>query len=272
MKRKESLKEYHSQHCLSKTKLFRIIDKCPEWFKYCEDHPEAAEESKSLLFGAALHKYALEPESFFDEYAVMPNVDRRTKAGKEEYIAFSESIGTRDVISNDDFTVIQQMNSKIKSFPLAKYLLTGEIETSYYYKDSLTGIDLQARPDVYKRVGERGLIVDLKTCASADSDTFRKSAVNYGYDMQAAMFIDACTAEYGIPCDFVFVAVEKTPPYMVNVLSADELLIKYGRDRLREAIGIYKECSESGNWYGYNGFSGIINNLGLPSYLAKEIQ
>ena len=68
MKVKESLKEYHAKPCLSKTKLFRLIDKCPEWFKYCEEHPEAREESKSLLFGAALHKMALEPDEFFDEY------------------------------------------------------------------------------------------------------------------------------------------------------------------------------------------------------------
>lgn len=272
MKVKESLKEYHSKPCLSKTKLFRLIDKCPEWFKFCEEHPEAREESKSLLFGAALHKMALEPDEFFDEYAVAPNVDRRTAAGKAEYAAFTESLGEREIVPYDMYATIEQMCGKLLSVPLVKYLLSGEVETSYYFADPLTGIELQARPDVYKQVGERGLIVDLKTCASADSDSFRKAAINYGYDIQAAMFIEACRQEYGIPCDFVFVAIEKEPPYMVNVLSADELLIKYGRDRLREAIGIYKECSESGNWYGYNGFSGIINNLALPAYLAKEIE
>lgn len=272
MKLKESLKAYHSKPGLTKTKLFRLIDKNPEYFKYCEDHPELIDSSPSLIFGAALHKYVLEPDGFMDEYAVAPTIDRRTKAGKEEYAAFAAQVGERDIISDADYFEIVRISEKLKSTPVVKYLLTGEVETSYYFRDSFTGLDLQARPDVFKTVGERGMIVDLKTCRDASNNEFRKSAIAYGYDVQAAMFIAACEAEYGIPCDFIFIAVEKDPPYMVNVLAADELLIKYGKDRLREALGTYKECRDTGNWWGYNGSTMIINNLILPAYLAKEIE
>lgn len=272
MKIKESIKEYHAKSCLSKTKLWRILEKNPQWFKYCEEHQEADDNSPSLIFGAALHKAVLEYESFFDEYCVAPMIDRRTKAGKEAWQEFLSCAGSRIAIEAPDWAVIQEMRQAISENKYAAYLCSGEVETSYYWVDEMTGLQCQARPDVFKIINGRGLIVDLKTCTSADTDAFRRSAINYGYDLQAAMFITACEKEHRIPCDFVFVAIEKTPPYMINIMQADELLIKLGKDRFREALGIYKECSESGNWYGYNGFSGIINNLSVPAWLAKEVE
>ena len=272
MKIKESIKDYHSKPCLSKTKLWRILEKNPLWFKYCEEHPEIDVDSQALKFGAALHKAVLEFETFSDEYCVIPSVDKRTKAGKELWEEFLSSKGDKTAIDSLNYAVIQEMRQVIRDNKYAAYLCSGEIETSYYWIDEMTGLECQARPDVFKIINGRGLIVDLKTCAKADTDSFRKSAINYGYDLQAAMFITACEKEYQIPCDFVFLAVEKTPPYMINIMQADDLLIKLGKDRFREALGIYKECSESGNWYGYNGFSGIINNLSVPAWLAKEVE
>lgn len=272
MKVKESIKAYHAKPGLTKTKLFRLIEKNPEYYKYCEEHPELNAETPAQLFGAAFHKYVLEPEEFSAEYAVMPNVDRRTKAGREEYAAFAARAGERGIITDSDYFEICRMSEKLKSIPVVKYLLTGEVETSYYFRDELTGLELQARPDVFRMVGDHGVVVDLKTCRDASNDEFRKAAINLGYDVQAAIFLDAMKAEYGIECDFIFVAIEKDPPYMVNVLSADEYLVKYGRERLREALSIYKECETTGIWWGYNGEKMLINNLILPNYLAKEIQ
>jgi hypothetical protein len=39
---------------------------------------------------------------------------------------------------------------------------------------------------------------------------------------------------------------------------------------MREYLGILKECRETGNYYGYNGFSGIPTELNLPSYLLDD--
>ena len=45
---------------------------------------------KSGLMTAA-HKYMLEKEDFYSEFSIAPNVDRRTKAGKEQWQQFLES-------------------------------------------------------------------------------------------------------------------------------------------------------------------------------------
>ena len=68
----------------------------------------------------------------------------------------------------------------------------------------------------------------------------------------------------------IFIAQEKTPPYCVNVLEANEYFLKSGRDMYRTYLNIYKECSESGNWYGYT--NGQVNTLGLPNWLQKQYE
>ena len=71
---------------------------------------------------------------------------------------------------------------------------------------------------------------------------------------------------------FVFIAVEKDPPYAVNILQADELLIRRGYNLYRSLMDTYHECKMSGNWYGYLGKNNQINTLALPSWLAREVE
>ena len=71
---------------------------------------------------------------------------------------------------------------------------------------------------------------------------------------------------------FVFIAIEKEPPYAINIMQADELLHRRGYDIFRELIGIYHDCKQTGNWYGYLGKYNQINNLALPAWLAKEVE
>ena len=76
-------KEYREREGVSSTDLKKIA-KSPAHFRYWKDHPQ--EDTPSLLFGRAAHKYMLEKDEFKTEFAVAPNVDRRTKEGKELWI------------------------------------------------------------------------------------------------------------------------------------------------------------------------------------------
>ena len=39
---------------------------------------------------------------------------------------------------------------------------------------------------------------------------------------------------------------------------------------MREYLGTLKECEETNNWYGYNGFLNEPTELNLPNYLKGE--
>ena len=78
MIKRESNAEYHASPALNKSRLFNF-ERSPEWFKYCEEHPEE-KRSDAFIIGSAFHKLVLEPSGFGSEFAVAPVVDRRTKA------------------------------------------------------------------------------------------------------------------------------------------------------------------------------------------------
>lgn len=270
MKVKEIAEVYHGSESIGRSQLF-VMRKSPELFKYELENPK--EPTPALVFGQAFHKYVLEPESFEEEFAIIPNVNRRTKEGKALYEEFeNENLG-KVFISEEDFETIKAMAESVRKNKYASFLLTGEKETSYYWEDDMTGEKLKCRPDIRKDIDENtGVISDLKSCQSAYTEDFMRDCIKYGYDLQVAMYKTGVELHEKKHHDFVFIAVEKTPPYAVNILKADELLYKRGYDLLREYIGRVSECRKTDNWYGYNGFSGMINNIGLPPYLLKEME
>lgn len=221
------------------------IRKSPQHYIYKVTHPE--EPTPALLFGTAAHKYILEPETFWNEYIEVPKIDRRTKAGKEEWAAIMESGKTP--ISSEDIDVIMDMNAAIEAHRVARDLLkTGEHEIPIEWTDPETGEKCKCRPDVI--TGE--YIVDYKTTTSCDDGAFERSCRVYGYKLQAGMYSEGVFNSRLKTHKFAFVAQEKNPPYAVRVYFCDPGFVEEGADMFHELIGLLHECKETGNWPGYN--------------------
>lgn len=268
----ESNKDYHSDlTAISKSRLANM-SVCPKYFKWCEDNPK--EPSEDLIFGSAFHKLVLEPETFGKEFLVMPSIDKRTKQGKETYEQFIISSEGRDIITQEQYDTICAMKDSVMSNKYARALLKGNREHSFYTIDELTQERIKVRPDCYRSVQDIIVITDLKSCKSAMPDDFARDLVKYSYDLQAYMYTSSVAKVMNIPkenVDFVFIAVEKKPPYLINILQADQYVLERGEALFREYIGKYHECKESGVWYDLNGAYGVINNLTLPNYLIRNI-
>lgn len=262
-------REYRKAEGVSRSELWRLRES-PEKFKYYQEHPEPP--TPALLFGQAVHKLILEPETFGSEFAVAPTADRRTKDGRAAYSAFCDSLDGRAVITPEQHQTALEMREKALSTPFAKNLLSGEHEKPIFWVDELTGEGCKIRLDVLNTATGSPLIVDYKTTEDASTEGFMRSAIRYGYDFQSAMYVEGYERTTGIKVPFVFVAQEKKPPYSVNVMQADKLFIQRGYEIFRELIGIYHDCKTSGNWYGYLGAYNIINNLALPSWAVKELE
>lgn len=224
------------------------IRKSPAHYLYKVTNPE--EPTAALLFGTAAHKYILEPDTFWDEYIFVPKIDRKTKAGKEEYQKIMESGKTP--ISAEDLEIITKMDAQIKAHPFASALLkTGEHEVPVEWTDESTGEPCKCRPDVITTFDGEDWIVDYKTTTSCMDGAFEKSCRMYGYKLQAGMYSEGVFCTTFRDCKFAFVAQEKTPPYAVRVYVCDEGFRLEGQDLFHELIGIYHKCKESGEWPGY---------------------
>ena len=262
-------KEYRAHPAISRSELW-CIRESPEKFKWFKDHPEPP--TPALIFGQVFHKLALESMTFDTEFAVAPDVDLRTKDGKAAWAEFTAAADGKTVITQDVFDKASDMVCALYRAPFVKKLLDGERELPLFWTDEMTAEQCKVRLDALSEVNGQPIIVDLKTTADASTDGFMRSAVRLGYHFQAAMYSEGYKQNTGKIPKFVFIAIEKEPPYSVNILLADDAFLQCGYDIFRELIGIYSECKRTGVFYGYLGAYNAINNLGLPAYLAKEIE
>lgn len=262
-------KEYRNHPAVSRSELWWIHES-PQKFKFFKEHP--GEPTPALLFGQVFHKLALEPDTFFDEYAVAPGVDRRTKEGKQAWADFMDEHADKAIIPAEMYAQAMEMCDALAAEPLAVKLLAGAREVAYFWTDDETGEECKCRVDCLNTAYSRPIVVDVKSATDASTEAFTRDAIKYGYDFQSAMYSEGVAKHIGQMPLFVFIAVEKEPPYAVNILQADELLLRRGRNLFRDYIGIYHDCKQSGNWYGYLGKKNQINNLALPAWLAKEVE
>ena len=257
-----SQKEYREAEGISRSELFRVA-RSPLHFKYSLEN---SEDSPSLAFGRALHKYLLEKEDFCNDFIILPEINRRTKAGKEEYERYQiEAFNSgKELVSRDDMAVITAMYEAVTSHPMAKALLTGEHEKDFFWMDAATGEKCKCRPDCLTEYNGGKYIVDYKSTDSCADGDFERSCRKYGYKFQAGMYTEGVFQNTFEQYGFAFVAQEKKPPYAVRVYFCTPEFVAQGYDQFRELIGIYHSCKETGNWYGYEGA------MDVPTELLEE--
>lgn len=241
---------------------------CPALFRYWADNPEPPRDE--FDFGTAAHKAVLNTGPVI--YGVIAD-DWRTKAAREQR-DFARSKGWVPLLAKDEER-IRDMVKALQEHPIAAALLDpagGVPEQSLFWTDDETQVMRRARLDwlPHRQEGRRLLIADYKTTTCADPEAFAKSAYNYGYFTQAAWYLDGIKA-LGLAGDedpqLVFVAQEKTPPYLVTVAYADAAALDWARARNRDAIRRYADCMAADHWPSY---SEDVVPLSLPAWVEKR--
>lgn len=237
-------------------------------FRQAIDHPPPATAATEL--GTDLHARVLMGKEQFDAlYLSLPEgLDCRRSADKklrDELREQAESEG-RLIRPAGTLAIIESMAASVEQNPLAMALLAGaEIEVSMSFADPATGCPAKGRIDAFRR--DAGAVIDLKTCLDASPAGFARQCLNYGYGIQCAAYLSGLHA-LGIEAEsFLFIALEKAPPYCCAIYSAPHALVELGKRRWEEACRRYIEYTESGVWPGY---SPDIQELELPGWALSE--
>lgn len=258
-----TLAKYHAHPAISRSKLWWAHES-PAAYKYFSEHPP--EQTPDLLFGAALHKLVLEPQSFDVEYAILPPTLNRNSYQGKQIIEAAKIVG-KEVLRAVEMENIVKMRDALMDHKTVSYFVEEGIrEYSIFWTDEETQEPLKCRPDIFIANDDLHIIADIKTCASADTEDFTRACLRYGYAMQAAMYIEGVKTQYPGEYSFLFFAVEKTPPYSVNVMQMDQAFIDYGYIQFRELLTTVHKCKETGIWWGKNGAENNINKILLPSW------
>jgi exodeoxyribonuclease VIII len=242
-----SNEEYHALPSISKSGL-DLIRRAPALYDYRRTHPR--QQTPAFRWGTLVHTAILEPETVAERTVVAPEIDRRTKAGKEEWANFQAIAAGKEIVSEDEQIALDEICIAVRKHPGASRALDmiREVESSIFWMDHETGIDCRCRPDA---ILTNGLILDVKTTVDASPDSFARSLANYRYHVQAAFYSDGYQAAFGEkPKGFAFLAIEKEPPYLCALYVLDATSLLRGRADYQADLRTYQACMESGEWPG----------------------
>lgn len=226
-------------------------------------------DTNAFKLGRALHVALSEPETFFDRYIIAPGgIDRRTREGKEKYEQFLIASRGRVVLPEQPtcsdgkasktlcYDQIMRMRDAVMAHPIAMQLmLSGKAETVHTWEDAISGTLCKGMFDWLPDGGN--FIVDFKSTADASPAGFARSCVKYGYDRQAAFYLDGMYHETGKNYTFIFITVESVAPYAVELYALSDTSLINAREKINTALMMYNKCKSSGVWHTYNEFSKI---------------
>lgn len=243
----------------------RQILRSPVHYKWLKE--EGEEEKESFNFGSAYHLRILQPELFYRQVVAAPKCDKRTKEGKAVFERFQGEAAGKIVITQAEAEALEFMAAQMAESHTASAILKnpGYFERSAVWKDPYFEFMGKCRPDY--DIPNLAVLVDLKSTVDASQERFSKSCGNYGYDVEAAWYVDGMRAATGIEYNtFIFIAQEKTAPYAVAIYQADPEFIGVGRVKITRASEIYKNCLETGRWPGY---PDRVQKIYLPVWSTK---
>ena len=239
--------KYEDLPYVNKSTLWEMRKSPLHYWHLMHDTPRP--DTPAMKLGRAVHAAILTPTAFKRDYAILPDgIDRRTKAGKEEYQAFMDAAEGKEILTAADADQVKAMTKAFRKNPQAAALMKGtKREKALVWADLETGVMCKGRIDA---IGS-DYIIDYKTTNDASTDTFQRESIRYGYDLQAAMYLEAARANGYSPKGFIFIAQEKAAPYLINILHAGNAFIDRGMWIMRDLLALYKECSETDTWPGY---------------------
>lgn len=234
--------------------------------KYREHIDNPPEPKPHFDFGHVVHTLVLTKGP---EFAVIEADDWRGKYAREQRDK-AHAEGKTPILSAD-FDVAFAMEEAVRDHPIAGPLLAeGDPETSLFVTDPDTGVKLRARPDWMTHQDGRLWLLDVKTAADANPDSFGRTAERFAYYLQFAWYVTvARLLELDESPAFLFINIEKTPPYLVSVCELDMDAYQLGRKHMRQALDTYKQCAESGEWPGY---PSEIHSVSLPPWVFRTDQ
>lgn len=240
--------------------LLKHIRTCPA--KFLKEQQESTfKGSRETLIGNLAHTLILEPDvSLEEEYEI------REKDGAVRYKGDEGS-----------FYSVQAVARAIKDSVYADSDAARLLEECDH-KESVAvfdvcGVRMKARFDGI--ITEKGVIIDLKTTGDASERTFKRSICKFGYDMAAGLYSVGATAVLEQTFNhFVFIVVEKTPPFITQVYhfgkhekGKPSAELQRGVQLFSQSLEKYKECMKSGIWPGYE--EGITE-LTMDDWYFKE--
>ena len=243
-------------------------------YRHAQETPRP--DTDAFRFGRLAHEGRLEPAAVLDKYAVLPDLTRdivvkgeparnpkATKAYKERVAAWRKENDGREIVDPTEFDRMKGVLGALWSDERCRewFASMGPVEVSILWNDPATDLRCKARID---KVVSDNLLVDMKT--SRDAADFEKAVLNYGYDRQAAFYLDGWRAVTGHFAQFAFAVVESEAPHGVRAAPASAGVVVSGRRKYQEALKVVAALKAGKAPTGYE----QPDEFDLPAWKRRE--
>lgn len=234
---------YHDQKDFISNSGLSLIAKSPAHYV-----GEKRKQTAALKSGSLFHQFMLEPDWFSKYYVQRPELpDRRCKAFNQAAATY----GKERVLTGPEIEVLQGMAKGLQIDPRVKAYLDRIVytELSLFTQCPRTGIKVRVRFDA---ITSDGVALDPKTTRDASQEGFSRAITEYRYNVQDVLYSDAFYWHTGQTLqNFIFIAAEEKPPYIVVPYETDNIAKHMGRHEYNRCLDIYQQCLETGVWNGY---------------------
>lgn len=242
--------EYFDADGLNNSYLWQLINRTPAHAQIKMAPTDAMD------LGSATHLAVLQPE-LAATMIIQGPADRRGKKWKEAQEAAEGKI----LLIERDYNTCMSMRDAVWQSPAISSVISGAgttYEQSAFWE--LNGWKCKCKVDVAKP----NVIIDLKTSSDASPRGFSQSVAKYGYHQQAASYSYGWSVASGQKIDhFVFLVVEKSPPWAVAIYVLDQASLAEGWASYLAAIKLHDECVKREYFPAYPAEKVL---LGIPPY------
>ena len=232
-------------------------EQSPEHAEWGRENPKAATPAMSM--GSALHCLALTPELYSEEVTVLDMASRNNNA----YWSLREDEPDTIVLLAKEEEIVYGMRDSIMGRPHIAALFSQppeDRELTILWELEIPGDDpLKCKSRLDLPLFSTSCICDLKTCEDASPNGFDRK-VRYGsYGTQAAFYNQAAWAAGHTPQSFVFLAIERKPPYgcMLHEVSQAMLAKRWGE--METTLRLLAANRTHVSWPGYPAEPNLID-------------
>lgn len=224
--------QYYSDNEYVTNSMLGMLNKSPQHLlRYMQG---ATEHTKALDIGKAFHTMVLEPAKLDSEVVVFEGKTRRGKAWEE----FKLENDDKTIVSTTEWNMINDMSGVVlENKEALEFINNSKHEIVEVWQNEDTLISCKGKADmVIENLNGKKTIIDLKTSSDCSPESFRRSCYKYGYDRQAAFYLDGFKAD-----EFWFVVVEKEKPHRVAIYKASDEFVEEGRMKNNKLLKTYQE-------------------------------
>ena len=233
----------------------------------------AKKVTNAMSGGSLFDRALLEPDKFKEgvSHWVIPEGLRLTTkdgiAWKKDHPNLPCIPAVTDAMDKASAEDINGMIESVMRHSKARAVVeAGVKQESGFCFDPDTGLLRKVRPDArLLDKHSRLVLADVKSTfrGGATIGAWRKHCARMSYHIQDSFYSDAYRDLTGEMPFFVFIVVERKPPYAVRMFQLDPVGKEHARSKYKRALENFRSCQEKGVW---PAFDEEIQTVSLPSW------